>query len=300
MDADHRASCVSEKHLSPRDIALAFGVTASWGAGLTLAKTTMEQFPPVFLMAVSLWVTAIVMQFYERRSPLTTHLRGALIALFAVSLQSALIFKGLSGLEASTSGLLSQVQVAMAVFAAWMLGTEAVKLGKLVPIGIAFAGVAVIIGFPDVSPPIIPVLTMLAGTAAWGLGQAMISKYGEAEPTMLLKRTSLHGAIQLTLMTAVLETGQLNSLATADWFDWLGLTYLSVIGFALAYILWYGLLKRNPVSAVTPFIMVIPVVTLITAVVFLGDALTFAKLSGGALILLGVAMSCGIIKNRFA
>ncbi len=251
-------------------------------------------------MAVSLWVTALVMQVYERRVPLTSHFRGAMIALFAVSLQSALIFKGLSGMEASTGGLLSQVQVPMAIFAAWILGTEAVRLGKLVPICIAFVGVAIIIGLPAVLPPALPVITMLAGTAAWGLGQAMIAKYGEDEPTMLLKRTSFHGAMQLTAMTALLETGQWQSLVTADWFDWLGLVYLSVIGFALAYIIWYGLLKRNPVSSVSPFIMVIPVVTLITAVLFLGDDLTFAKLSGGALILLGVAMSSGIIKNRFA
>ena len=286
--------------MSPRDIALAFGVTAVWGAGLTFAKATMLQFPPVFLMAVSLWVTAIVMQFYERRAPMTSHFKGAIIALFAVSLQSALIFKGLSGMEASTSGLLSQVQVPMAIFAAWLLGTEAVRVGKLVPIGIAFIGVAIIIGLPEVPPPIMPVLIMLTGTAVWGLGQAMIAKYGEAEPTMLLKLTSLHGAIQLTVMTAFLETGQWQSLASADWFDWLGLIYQSVLGFALAYIIWYGLLKRNPVSSVSPFIMVIPVVTLVTAVLFLGDDLTFTKLSGGALILLGVAMSAGIIKNRFA
>ena len=286
--------------MSPRDIGLAFGVTTVWGAGLTFAKASMVQFPPVFLMAVSLWVTAIVLQVYERRAPLTSHVKGFMIALFAVSLQSALIFKGLSGLEASTGGLLSQVQVPMAIFAAWALGTEAVKPGKLLPIAIAFAGVAVIIGLPDNPPPLLPVLTMLAGTAAWGLGQAMIAKYGETEPTMLLKRTSLHGAMQLTAMTAFLETGQWNSLVTANWFDWLGLIYLSVFGFALAYIVWYGLLKRNPVSSVSPFIMVIPVVTLITAVLFLGDDLTLVKLGGGALILLGVAMSAGIIKNRFA
>ena len=129
--------------MSPRDIALALGFTTVWGAGLTFAKASMLHFPPVFLMAVSLWVTAIVMQFYEHRQPLTSHFKGAVIALFAVSLQSALIFKGLSGMEASTGGLLSQVQVPMAIFAAWALGTEAVRLGKLVPISIAFVGVAV-------------------------------------------------------------------------------------------------------------------------------------------------------------
>jgi O-acetylserine/cysteine efflux transporter len=281
--------------MSPRDIALAFAVTACWGAGLTFAKATMEQFPPVFLMAICLWVTALVMQVHERRTPQTSHLRGAAIALFAVSLQSALIFKGLSGLEASTGGLLSQVQVPMAIFAAWALRTEAVRLEKLIPIGIAFAGVAIIIGLPQVPPPAIPLVTMLLGTAAWGLGQAMIARYGEAEPTMLLKRTSLHGAVQLSVLTVLLEDGQWQALATADALDWLGLGYLAVIAFALAYIAWYGLLKRNPVSSVSPFIMVIPVVTLVTAVLLLGEPLTLPKLLGGALILLGVAMASGII-----
>jgi O-acetylserine/cysteine efflux transporter len=286
--------------VSPRDVALAFGVTAAWGAGLTIAKGTMVQFPPIFLMAVALWVTALVMQVYERGTPTTGHGRAAFIAFFAVTLQSALIFKALSGLEASTGGLLSQVQVPMAIFAAWALRTEPVQLGKLIPIGISFIGVAIIVGFPQQPPALVPLLTMLAGAAAWGLGQALISRYGQDASNLLLKRTSLHGAIQLTVMTLLLESGQWNAVQTATPLHWAGLVYNSVIGFALAYVIWYGLLKRNPVSSVSPFIMVIPVVTLITAAVFLGDDLGLIKLGGGALILLGVAMASGILPTRFA
>ena len=255
----------------------------------------MVQFPPIFLMAVALWTTAVVMQFYAPGTPKTGHWRGAAIALFAVSLQSALIFKGLSGLDASTGGLLSQVQVPMAIFAAWALATEPVKWGKLVPIGIAFLGVAIIIGLPTDTPPVVPTLIMLAGTVAWGIGQAMIAKYGQDNSDLLLKRTSLHGAIQLTIMSMVLESGQWNAVLTANAVHWAGLVYNSVIGFAVAYVIWYGLLKRNPVSSVSPFIMVIPVVTVVTAALFLGDRLEMAELIGGALILLGVALAIGLL-----
>jgi O-acetylserine/cysteine efflux transporter len=282
--------------MTRRDLALAIAVTAAWGAGLTIAKATMEQFPPVFLMAVALWVTAGVMAFYVRGTPTTSHARAAFIAFFAVSLQSALIFKGLSGLEASTGGLLSQVQVPMAIFAAWALRTEPVRPAKLIPIAIAFIGVAIIIGLPRVPPPVMPTLIMLAGTLAWGIGQALIARYGQDDSNLLLKRTALHGALQLSLMTLLFESGQVNAVATASAGAWAGLVYNSVIGFAIAYVIWYGLLKRNPVSAVSPFIMVIPVVTLITAVLFLGDSIELAEVVGGILILIGVAAAAGILR----
>jgi O-acetylserine/cysteine efflux transporter len=192
------------------------------------------------------------------------------------------------------------VQVPMAIFAAWALGTEAVKPGKLVPIAIAFAGVAIIIGLPDQAPPLGFVLITLAGTAAWGIGQALIAKFGQDDPDLLLKRTSLHGAIQLTILTAVFESGQWNAVTTASAAEWAGFAYNAIISFAVAYVIWYGLLKRNPVSAVTPFIMVVPVVTIITAVVFRGESLDVVETVGAALILLGVALAIGIIRNRFA
>jgi O-acetylserine/cysteine efflux transporter len=281
--------------MSPKDVALAFAVTASWGAGLTIAKSTMEQFPPIFLMAVALWTTALVMAVYERGTPTTGHARAALIALFAVSMQSALIFKGLSGLEASTGGLLSQVQVPMAIFAAWALMTEPVRLAKLFPIAIAFVGVAIIIGLPSEPPPATPTLIMLAGTAVWGIGQALIAKYGQDDSNLLLKRTSLHGAVQLSLFSLLFETGQWEAVQTASVAHWAGLAYNSIVGFAIAYVIWYGLLKRNPVSSVSPFIMVIPVVTLLTAMLFLGERISFIEAIGGVLILFGVAIVSGII-----
>lgn len=282
--------------MTPRDAALAFAVTASWGAGLTIAKGTMEQFPPIFLMTIALAATALAMQLWERGEPTTSHARAAFIAFFAVTLQTALIFKGLAGLEASTGGLLTQVQVPIAILAAWLWRTEPVDLSKLVPIAIALIGAGIVIGMPATPPPMGPTLTMLAGATAWSVGQVMIARYAQDGATLLLKRTALHGAIQLALLSALFETGQMEAVRTASPAHWAGLAYNTFIAFVLAYVIWYGLLKRNPVSAVTPFIMIIPVMTLATAALFLGETIGPAKLAGGALILTGVAWSSGIIK----
>jgi O-acetylserine/cysteine efflux transporter len=286
--------------MPPRDIALALLVTATWGGGLVFAKAAMAQFPPFFLLVVALWLTALIMQFYAPGEPKTSHARAALIALFAITLQSALIFLALSGMDASTGGLLAQVQVPLAILAAWILGTEPVKWRKLVPIAIAFCGVAVIVGLPSEPPPLLPTLTLFVGAATWGIGQALIAKYAQDESGLLLKRTSFHAAIQLSLLTMLFEDGQLAAVTSANAVQWAGLLYNAILSYVIAYIIWFGLLQRNPVSAVSPFIMVIPIVTVVAAAVFLGDRIELAEMLGGTLILVGVALSTGVIRSRLA
>jgi O-acetylserine/cysteine efflux transporter len=281
--------------MSPRDTALAFGVAAVWGTGFTLTKSTVEHFPAIFLMACCFAATAMVLALSERGTPKTPHLKAALVALFAISGQAALIFKALEGLDATTAVLLSQAQVPFAVFAAWMLRTEPVDFTKLVPIALAFAGVLLIAGWPANRPALVPVIMLLAGGLVWGAGQALIAKLGEDDGPLLLKRTAMHGAVQLAVFSALFESGQMVAVRTASIAQWAGLLAIALIAFAGAYIVWFSLMRRNPVSSVTPFVMVMPALTILTAWLFLGEVPTWVTVAGGALILTGVMQASGLI-----
>src|SRR5690606_41959244 len=59
---------------------------------------------------------------------------------------------------------------------------------------------------------------------------------------------------------------------------------------AVAYAIWCGLLGRYPVNEVAPFLLLLPVVIAVEGTVFLGEAMTWQTLAGGALILAGVAV----------
>ncbi len=281
--------------VTPRDAVLAFGVAVVWGTGFTLTKSTVEHFPAIFLMACSFAATTAVMFIGERGTPKTPHGNAAIIALFAISGQAALIFKALEGLDATTAVLLSQAQVPLAVFAAWAFKTESVDLRKLIPLAVAFAGVALIIGWPENRPPIVPVLMLLAGGIVWGIGQALIAKLGRDDGPMLLKRTAWHGAMQLIIFSALFETGQLAAVQTANAAQWAGLLAIALVVFAGAYIVWFSLLRRNPVSSVTPFMMAMPGLTILTAWAFLGEVPTVVTIVGGLLILIGVMQASGIL-----
>jgi O-acetylserine/cysteine efflux transporter len=277
---------------------LAVFVVSMWGLGFTVMKPTLQQFPAIMLMAISFGATALVLAVAEKRRPQTSHIKAALIALFAVSLQAALIFSALAYLDASTSVLVAQLQVPVSFLWAWALQTEPFRPGKLLALLVAFAGVAVIAGLPENPPPVLPLLVLVIGGAAWGLGQALISKIGSDDGSVLLKRVAIHGAAQLVVFSAIIETGQIKAITTASPAAWAGLAFIALVTFALAYVIWFDLMRRNPVSSVTPFLMLMPVTSVVSSVVFLGERPGIAVLGGGALILAGLALSQGLFAKR--
>jgi len=66
--------------------------------------------------------------------------------------------------------------------------------------------------------------------------------------------------------------------------------YLGLVMTALAYALWYRLLGLYNVNQVMPFLLLLPVTSVIGGIAFLGESLTPKIALGGALAIGGVAM----------
>lgn len=281
--------------MTKRDAALAFFVVSVWGFGFTLAKPAVGHFPPIFLTLLAFVITGVVLTFIECRKASTSHVRAALIALFAISLQAALIFTGLMGLDASTAVLAAQAQVPMAVLWAWAFRSESFNWRTLSALVIALAGVAVIAGLPENPPAIMPLMTLLAGGLAWGLGQVLTGRLGSDEGVVLLRQVTYHAIPQLALASLLFETGQVQSVMTASLPIWAAAGFIAVGSYTICYIIWFSLLMRNPVSAVTPFVFFMPAVSVTASVLILGEKPGPFILLGGALILVGVALAVGLI-----
>ena len=56
------------------------------------------------------------------------------------------------------------------------------------------------------------------------------------------------------------------------------------------YFLWNTLIRRHDVGLIAPFLLLLPVFSVIGGVIFLGEDLTFQKFYGGSVILFGVAV----------
>lgn len=280
--------------MTPRQILLALVPPACWGVGFTIAKPAVAQFPPLFMMLLVYGAIAAWLTLRDHAPIATSWARMLLISSLAVTIQGALIFVGLKGLPATTANLVLQIQVPMAVILGWLVGGEMLGLRKSIGTLIALAGVAMVIGLPEETPPLLPVALIIAGAFAWALGQVLARKLGRDDGLRFLRASAIAALPQLLLATILFEQGQLASLQTASPAQWAALLFVGVVGFYAAYAAWYSLLRQCRMDEVAPFVLLMPVFGIVSASLVLGESIAPAQIAGGLVILAGLATVSGL------
>ena len=271
------------------DIFAAIAVAVIWGMGFVVAKAGMSHFSPILLMALRFLVTTLVLVWFF---PPPKSLFKSLfwIALVSAALQYSLTFSGVRGIDASTSALLIQLEVPFGLLMAWFFLGDKLTLKQVLGTTIAFAGAMLIVGEPKLSNDLRYVFMVIAGAFTWAIGQVMIKKLGNLGGFKLITGVAVLATPQLFIASFLLESDQITQIQTAPIEAWAAVAYLGLIMTALAYALWYRLLGLYNVNQVMPFLLLLPVTSVIGGILFLDEVLTLKIALGGGLALLGVAL----------
>ncbi len=155
--------------------------------------------------------------------------------------------------------------------------------------GLAFAGVVVIAGEPRLSESLDSVALVISGATFWAIAQIMISRLKSLSGITILAWVAIIASPQMLLISLVIEKGQWHSIVSADLQDWSIVFYLSFIMTVIGYSIWYHLLRICDVSKLSPFLMLLPVSSIIAGIVLLEEQFTLTMGIGGLLIMAGVA-----------
>lgn len=275
--------------MTPRDVLLALCPPVFWGIGFTLGKPAVEQFPPLFMMAMAYAAVAACL-FRPRRGLRTAP--GAMLAIsaFAGSIQAGFIFNGLAALPAGTANLVLQSTVPFTILLAWAFGRERLNARRLAGIGVSLAGIVIIVGMPDSPDSVVPLLLVVVGAFSWSIGQTIARIAGRDDGRTVTGAIGFLAAPQCLILSLLLESGQWEAVRQADMWDWLALAGFVVLGFVIAYSVWYHLLRRFRVDQVIPFTLLMPVTGVISGALILEEAVTRAVLIGGAVIMGGLVI----------
>lgn len=274
--------------LSPLDFLLALSVPVIWGMGFVFAKGAIAHFPPILLIALRFTVTALVLIWFVK-PPKALFKQIALIALVSATIQYSMTFTALQYLDASTAGIVVQLETPLLVLMGWAILGDKPSVRKLIGIAVSFAGVVLMTGDPKLQAEWFWLAVFIAGLVVWSAGQIMVRRLGEVGGFTLVAWVAAFAAPQLFAASWLFEEDQIRLILEADWTIWATVIYLGVVMTALGYGLWYHLLGRYPVSQVGPFLLLIPVATLIGGIVILGEEASFEVLLGGAVVVAGVA-----------
>ena len=131
-----------------RDSLIAALVPIFLGFGFVIAKPAMDHFPPILLMGLRFTFAASILIWWF---PIPKkYLKKIFIAsLVANTLQYSITYSGLNLIDASAAVLLVQTEVPFGVIFAFFLLREKPTIRSLVGITIAFIGVYILTGSPN-------------------------------------------------------------------------------------------------------------------------------------------------------
>jgi len=273
-----------------QQILLALIVPITWGLGFTLTKVGLEQFSPLFIMSMRFGIAGLILIWFTQ--PPWGRMREIfLVALIGSTIQYGLTFNGLRGVDASTAAILVQLEgPILALFGAFLF-KEKLGVARIVGMLLALAGVFIIVGEPRLEDSLDSALLLVAGSCVWAVAQLMISRLKGLSGITILAWVAVMATPQMLIGSLILEDGQWHSVVTAGLVDWSIVLYLALIMTVIGYSVWYHLLGSVDVSKISPFLMLLPITSIIAGVTILNEELTAPMIFGGLMIMTGVAAS---------
>jgi len=277
--------------LNLKDTFLATLVPIFLGFGFVIAKPAMEYFPPILLMGLRFTFAASILIWWF---PIP---RGYLKKIFIASLvantiQYSFTYTGLNMIDASAAVLLVQMEVPFGVLFAYLMLKEKPTIRSLMGISIAFIGVYILTGSPNLDGKFIGAALTIIGSAIWALGQVLVKPLSkEINPLALVAWLALFSGPILIILSAIFDGNTINYFKTASLEGWIIAIYLGFIMQPITYGCFYYVLKNNPLYKVLPIVtMGIPLTGLLAAILLLGEEPTAELYIGGVIIALGVIM----------
>ena len=273
----------------PLHLALFVGIMLIWGLNLVIAKIGLAHLPPLFFMALRFALVALLLVPFAKR-PVRAWRKLLLISVTLGFLHFALMFTGLTQIDAATAAITVQLQVPFAAILAALFFGDRLGWRRALGLAIAFVGTGLIAGEPRIAGQYLHLAMVVGAAFFWAVANIQIKSLDNIDGLTLNAWVSIFAAPQLLLASALLEEGQIQAIKAADWIIVGAVVYQAVLVVCVGYGLWYWLLRQYALNQAMPFTLLVPVVGVAAGVLILGEPLTFALIAGGLLTIVGVGI----------
>jgi drug/metabolite transporter (DMT)-like permease len=276
----------------------ALGAALIWGLTFVPSKVAMAEMGPFTLAVLRFSIALLVMlpvASLSRGSPGSYRLPWRTLALLGftgITLYFGFQNLSLARTSASDAGLIAgSVPAITAAFSALVLKERIGRL-RLLGILISILGVAgVALAGSSGSPGTLAGDLLMVGAAiSWAIYTMLVKQSGNRMPafTLLLFTTAFGTLFLLPGGVAEVATTGLGPLSTQGW---LSVLFLGLFGSGGSFLLWNSALRHLDASEASTYVNLVPVITVISAALLLGEQPAPAQLAGGALVILGVYLA---------
>jgi drug/metabolite transporter (DMT)-like permease len=285
-----------------RDAVLFVVLAALFGGSFVAIKTGLRELPPVLFAGLRFDLAAVVLLGYvvlarDRSTWLpqsrADYLGIAVAAVFLVVLNNGLLFLGQGSTTPAAASVMYGLNPILApVFAWWLLRARMSWRGAL-GIGVALAGVVLIVQpspstFTDASA--VGQLLVLGAAAAVALGSVLLQRVGvDMGSTPMTAWAMGVGAVLLHVLSVAMGETQTTVFAASAATVW-SVVLVGIPSTAIAYAIYFGLIERAGPVRTNLVAYVVPVFAALMGWVLLGAAVSAWTGVGFVVVVTGFAL----------
>jgi drug/metabolite transporter (DMT)-like permease len=295
-------------------IAVLIGViVVIWAINFIAAKIGLRSLPPLTMASFRVCAAGLVMvPFYlcvrrlrlaafaagngEREQRFTPRdaWRFLYLGFFGVSVNQFCFTLGLHYTSVNHSAVIVGMGPIYTLVLAVLLRLERATWHKAVGMAIAFTGVAVLASEGGISAHSASLLgDAITMTGSLGFATyAVLGKRvaGEYDALTMTAYNQFAGALVVLPLAArqAWMLGAAGNWRAVPWQAWAAILYMGLFGSAVAYVLYYWLLRYLEASQLSAFTYLLPVLASILGILTLGEKGSWTQVLGGALALGGV------------
>ncbi|AHD08314.1 EamA family transporter [Phaeobacter gallaeciensis] len=269
--------------MQSRDLILTALAPVIWGSSYIVTTSLLPgQSPLLVALLRALPAGLLLMLMVRQLPPLSWVPRLLVLGALNFSIFWSLLFVAAYRLPGGVAATLGAVQPLVVLFLSALMLKTPVRAAAVLAAGLSILGVALLVLTPSAELDGIGVFAGLAGAIAMAAGVVLSRKW--QPPVSLLTFT----AWQLTaggLLLIPVTLWSLPAMPQLSGENLLGLAYMSLIGGAATYVLWFRGIARLEPSVVSLLGVLSPLSAVILGWLILGEVLTAKQAIGAGLAL---------------
>ncbi len=268
-----------------------------WGGMYVASDALMRTSPPLLVLELREGIAAAVLlavawRGHALRLARPDWLRVAVVGTIGCTISIGFQLAGTAAAGAALGSLVTASSpILIAVLGAVVL-QERVPRRRWAAIATAAVGVAVIVGTPSGGPRVVEgVLLLLVAAVSWALYTIGSRRLLDRYPAVTLVTWATVAGAVTSLPLAAYSTLVVPHPWPAGLVGWGETLYISVIGMAVAFLLWIWGFRSVPASRGGALLLFQPLVGVVLGVALLGESLTLGTVVGALAVAAGVALA---------